>query len=183
MTPEQFNNYLDNVSKEFKQFIENDLPDVVGTEAVNHFRQSFIDGGFTDAVLDKWAPRKHKYGNDTKDGKEVLTQSGDLSDSIIYTILPGGVLISTDKIYAQIHNEGGTIKIPVTKKLKSWAWAMWYNSGRLPEDRNPLYKSLALTNKASLTITMQRRQFIGDSIELDRKITEKIERTINKIFE
>lgn len=178
MNPAEFSNYLSRLSGELSR-MEADLPDIVGTEAVNHFKQSFIDGGFTDAVLEKWATRKTKYGNATKDGKEVLTQSGDLADSIIYTGTPEGVEISTDKAYAQVHNEGGTITIPVTRKMRAWAWAMYYNSGKT----NELYKRLALTSKTKLTIIIPKRKFIGDSEVLDAAITDKIERTINSIFD
>lgn len=179
MTGEQFKRHLRQIEHDFERFVKDDIQDIVGTEAVNHFKQSFVDGGFTDKVLDKWAPRKHKYGNDTKDGKEVLTQSGDLGESIYYTKLANGnVEISSDRKYAKIHNEGGTIEIPVTEALQRWAWAMWYESNKT----NGLYKALALTKASKIVVTIPARPFIGDSEVLRENTNEKIGRELRKIF-
>lgn len=179
MNPKEFERYLDRTGRELKRFIEVDLQDIVGTEGVNHFRQSFFDEGFMDATIDKWLPRSKKYGNDTKDGKAILTQTGDLGDSIQYQKTASGVEIFSDLPYAAIHNEGGTIKITVTPKLRKFAWAMWFESGKT----NNMWRGLALTKNTEILVKVPKRQFVGDSEELDRKVMEKIERELDRIFE
>lgn len=39
---------------ELERFRREDLPDIVGTEAVRHYNQSFVNEGATDKALKKW---------------------------------------------------------------------------------------------------------------------------------
>ena len=35
-------------------YLQNSVPTIMGVEAVNHFKDSFADQGFTDRTLDNW---------------------------------------------------------------------------------------------------------------------------------
>jgi phage gpG-like protein len=88
---------------------------VAGKEAVRHFRDNFRKGGFLDKNLERWKPRKKNRddANRKKGRRALLVQSGDLRRSI--RIINTGqrfVVIGTDVKYANIHNEGGTIRHP-----------------------------------------------------------------------
>ena len=92
------------------------LSKVVGNEAVNFFTMSFRRQGWKDGNLTKWKPRKGEKAKTSqtkrlsKDGRGVLIGKGTgekLSRSIKITLLTKNkIIVSTSKIYAQIHNEG-----------------------------------------------------------------------------
>ena len=94
-------------------FLRTDAPKIVGIEAKKHFQDSFQRNkqGFTDTKLVKWKDikestkkrKRRKYGSLTP----ILTGEGHLRDSIEWEADYNKVEISSDKVYAQIHNEGG----------------------------------------------------------------------------
>ena len=85
------------VVREVRNFIT-----IMGVEAVNHYKKSFRDGGFTDRTLRTWPQRKG--GND---GRAVLVKSGDLRRSIkVKRKTLKSVTIGSDLPYAPVHNDG-----------------------------------------------------------------------------
>lgn len=100
---------LNNAANYFK----NDIKKDIGIQAVNHFRKSFRDEGFTDRNLKKWKPVKRSiYGKGAAKGRKILTgETKQLSDSIGYRTSTSGVVITAGVKYAQVHNEGGTAGI------------------------------------------------------------------------
>lgn len=142
-----------------KEYIESDVLDVVGVESVNHFKSSFDNEGFDG---NKWAARATKVKLD----KKILTGQGSgdhLADSIEYEKRGKEVVISTDKVYAQIHNEGfdGTENVPAHERTV----------------KGKKYPVKAHTRH----MVMPKRQFIGDSPLLNQKITNKIVRDLNRL--
>jgi hypothetical protein len=67
-------------------------------------------------------------------------------------------------VYGRVHNEGGITHPNVTDKMRKFAWFKF----KATED--PRWKGLALTKKKVLTIVIPRRQFLGNSPELTRRI-------------
>ena len=99
------------------QYIEKSVPKLIGGLAVEYFKASFENEGFTDTTTIKWASRKSK----TRLNKKILIGQGSgdhLADSIAYKITGNTIVIYTDKPYAQIHNDGG--KITVTPKMRGF---------------------------------------------------------------
>lgn len=110
-----------------------DIKDIVGTEAVNHYKESFQNEGFTDETLNPWKDVKRRnpaspwYGHSGQTGKfsaartnaKILTgETRDLQNSITYTHIPGGARISSDKPYASVHQFGGLAKIYGKKEFQ-----------------------------------------------------------------
>lgn len=158
---------------EAKLYLKDDVNEVIGTEAVNHFKSNFANEGFDG---NKWASRKTK----TRLNKKVLTGQGGgdhLGDSIDYRVEGNTTIIYTDKAYAQIHNEGG--EITVTPKMKKF---FWFKSMEAKEngdaDLQEQYKWMAL----SKTITIVKREFMGESPILNDKIIAKITRDLTRIL-
>lgn len=114
---------------------KNKITKLVATEAVNFYKKSFTDGGFTDTSLVKWKEPKrrevfsevgktkvYKYddysswwkgkGSVTQYTKAdrtraILVKSGNLRRSIRYVVISSGrVRITADLAYAEAHNEG-----------------------------------------------------------------------------
>jgi hypothetical protein len=63
------------LASDVNRFIQKDAPKIAGKEAVDHFRDSFQNEGFTDANLEKWKDVKRRdatskwYGFDYKGEK------------------------------------------------------------------------------------------------------------------
>lgn len=80
---------------------------LIGNEAKNFFVNSFRLQGFEDKSVEKWKPRKTQTKRNI--GRAILVQSGDLRRSIIRQPVNKAnlsVKISTDLVYAKVHNEG-----------------------------------------------------------------------------
>jgi phage gpG-like protein len=157
------------------KMIENDVPEIIGVEGINHFKDSFQNEGFTDKNLEKWKSRKTKRMS--RNDQKVLSDSGELADSIEYRIEGNAVVFFTDKPYAQIHNEGGTIT--VTDQMRRFFWAKHYEASEAEqEDIANQWLGMALSE----TLKIEKRQFIGDSAQLFLKIDAKVIRELDKIF-
>lgn len=149
---------LQGLDKRIKQQLDLSLKKA-GDLAVNHFKRSFRDGGFTDSSFKGWKKRKSKKGTYKKDkdkaykkaigglgslnvGRAILVKSGHLKNSIHATNLNYSnlsLVISTSGLpYARRHNEG------IDK--------------------------------------MPKRQFIGNSYKLNTKITDMIAQRIKLAF-
>lgn len=162
---DQFEKDIEQQTRELQEFMDNDLLDIIEVEGLNHFEESFDNEGFTDASLEKWKPRKkvdkrgrditkyrtnkvgkkgslNSYGRKDK-GRPILTGhntgGNKLRNSLKASQISGGVEFSSDKEYAEVHNEG---------------------EGNMP-----------------------KRQFIGKSKQLDKKIIKKVDKTLDKIFD
>lgn len=159
-----------------KQYLNRDVNKVFGVEAVDHFKEGFQNEGFTDKSLVKWETRKSKRSGGTNSQK-VLSKSGDLADSITFRVEENATIIYSDKVYAQIHNEGG--KITVTYQMRRYFWAEWHNAKEAGEtEMQDQWKAFAL----SQTIEIKQRKFMGESQALNQKIIAKIERDLTRIL-
>jgi phage gpG-like protein len=149
--------------KKIEKFLNRQVFEIVGNEAVSHYKQSFTDEGFTDTGKQKWQEVKRRTNprnfrtitRGKRKGvsvakkksftKGILVQTGELKDSIVYKRGDGrSVIISSDKVYAEVHNKG-------------------LRAGRGKGFRMP------------------KRQFIGKSAELNKKISNKIKLYLDKI--
>ena len=164
------------------------LPRKVGVIAVNHFKQNFRDGGWLDNGLHPWKRTRRQEGTGTNASRGPLLSGREhLKRSIQAETSPGQVSIENPVPYAHVHNDGA--KIPVTKKMKKYAWFKFYSlsgfkKGQKKDNVPPEaegWKRLALTKKTSLTIP--KRQFMGDSAELRVKVNKAIQDSLNYIAE
>ncbi len=150
--------------KKMAQEVLKELPKKVANNSKNHFLKSFIKEGFTDASFIPWTKRLDIMPH------KILSLSYTLKNSIKIdkADLQQIVISAGNGIpYAAIHNEGGTIQVQVTEKMKKYFWAMYYKT---KEER---YKNMALTQRSFFSIYIPKRQFIGTSYVLDNE-NEKI---------
>jgi phage gpG-like protein len=158
MTPEEHIKKLMEQNAEFKIWFQNNLPHIVGIEAVNFFHESFQNEGFTDEVLEKWQEVKRRQNPKRPErasaSRPILTgETGDLGRSIEYKIKDGDTVITADTVesgsekdYASAHNEGTT------------------NAGR------------------NHNVVIPKRQFIGKSKKLDKIIVDKSTENLKRII-
>jgi len=120
--------------EKIREFTNGDaIRDILGVEAVNHYKQSFANEGFTDEVLNPWKdvkrrdPQSKWYGHSGQTGKKttermaakILTgETRELQNAITYRRIENGVRVSNDKPYASVHNYGGRAKIYGKKEFQ-----------------------------------------------------------------
>lgn len=203
MTDQQFIELLQSRQAEINRLVNRVLPIKVGALAKAHFRENFRLSGFMNGGLRQWpTTRRQQTGGKGAAANygPLLSKRNQLFGSIAYKPGPGYVVIGTSLPYAAIHNDGGTVSPTVTVKMRKFAWAMYYKAlgakgskGKKPKASksqptlaaNPeaeRWKALALTRKEKLSISIPKRQFIGDSQELNAAINQKISAEVEKLF-
>ena len=179
----------------------------VGNTAKNFFVENFRKQGFDDKTVEKWKKRekKERKGRGSKKsaaelgtvrsvkaGRAILVQTGDLRRSIIR--VPNrsalNVKIQTDLPYAKIHNEGGIIN------KSGFTGVMYYREVSTNLATRRTQKRFASTtgkkatrathameiNVGAHTIKMPKRQFIGDSYNLNEKVKAVLIKRLDKVF-
>jgi phage gpG-like protein len=181
MTPEEFKIKLFQLHDQIGEFIHNKAPKIVGKTAVDHFKDNFRKGGFDNK---KWSPSQRQDGNGYTSEKygPLLSARNELMNSLTYELGNGKVIISSDKVYAEIHNNGGVINIPITDKMRKFAWAKHYKETENKKGQGGKWKALALTKKDKITVNMPQRQFVGVSDILNKRIVSRLENNLSKIL-
>ena len=180
MDTKQFQNLLTQKRQEILHALRRTIPVKVGRIAKDHFQEGFRQGGFQDNGTQAWQRKKRpdKYG-------PLMSSRQNLYGSIYYQPGDASVTVGTSAPYAEIHNEGGDIK--VTAKMKRFFWAKYRETNGGSWKRNAkneeaeFWKTLALM-KVGAKIHIPQRKFIGESQELNQKINQKIGDEIEKIL-
>lgn len=150
----------------------------------NFERQAF----FSEA----WQRRKSPF----RPGGATLIDSGRLRASISSRTTDNSIIFYTNEPYAEIHNDGGEIK--VTGRMKRFFWHKYYEAagayGR-KKDGTPrrnkrnltlstqaeFWKHMALMKVGSV-IRIPRRRFLGTSPEVEQMVRDVIEDNITEYF-
>lgn len=148
------------------------LPMLAGNMALNFFQDSWTRQGYIDQ---RYIPWKKRRSSETGKSRAILIGkgSGALRRSLRLTSGPGYFEVGTQLPYAKIHNEGGTMT--VTPRQRAF---FWYKHSEAKAKRRKTeaeqWKHLALAK----TITIPKRQFMGDSQFLRQRIVKNVERAI-----
>lgn len=150
------------------------LPQWAGNEYLNNSVSSFRRGGYIDNRFEPWPERKNK-----DEGRATLVKRGALRRSIRMRFGADWFEIFTESEYAKLHNEGG--RVEVTKKMRGYFWAMHYKAKKRKQNEDAdFWRSLALTKKPYLEFP--KRQFMGDSGILRRRVVAQVERGLRFAF-
>lgn len=146
-----------------------DLPKKAGEKALQFFLASFIKQGFTDTSFIPWVKRKDDLTHKLLNQSYALKASGKIDKADLTEV---NISFGEGLNYAAIHNEGGTITVKVSAKMKRFFWYMYKKT----EDEK--WKWMALTKNETLTIKIPKRQYIGESEtlmnELDKMFIDRI---------
>lgn len=165
---------------------------IAGTESVKFFKDCFRKKGFTDTSFKEWP----KSDSPLK-GKSLMVNTTHLSDSIRKKYdTEERIVIESEAIYSQLHNEGGTIT--VTRALKAHFWKLFYefsegvtvkknNAASLSKKNVSLGKKAMYCRAIALKpvgskIKMPPRQFMGKSATLMLKIDDYWRDKIDLVF-
>lgn len=159
--------------KTLPEKVKQQAPHVIAETATEYYRNAFREKGWNGTA---WPNAQRDPGNGS-----LMVRSGELQASIrpskITTrevVISGG---SPTVPYAQIHNEGGTVKQIPTPKQRKFFWAM--EKGANPEGAKlGGWGRMAIAKE--LTINIPQRKFMGNSTILNRKIKERLMLLINK---
>lgn len=194
---------LQHMVREIRTLIDRKIPVAAGKLAKDHFQDNFRKGGFVDRGVHPWPPAKRLSSGGTGADSQrptLMSSRNHLFSSIGYRPGVAEVTIFNDVVYAQIHNEGGTVHPKITPKMRRFAWAKYYSLGGggkggqkgrkgtrkggpgAASGEAEKWKALALTKKESLTIHIPKRQFMGPSEELNARISAYVEKEVLRIL-
>lgn len=167
---------MSNSLPDFKKIGEElvkDAQTIAEVEMINFIMGNFEKQGFTDTGFTAWQGRKE----DADPGRAILVKSAQLRDSVKITeSSPQRVVASATAKHAEIHNEGGVVNIPITKKMRKYFWFMYHRT----EDEK--FKAMALTKKKAFSFRMPKRQFMGGSVTFNKHIEDLLFKSITNRF-
>ena len=187
MDNSQFSTLLTQHAEQIAEACRRTIPIQIGHLASDMFKDNFRRAGYQGNGFTPWAITRRQQSGGTDAGSQrtpLLSANNHLMSSIQYVPSDFSVVISNPVPYAAIHNEGGTI--PMTPAMRAHWWKEYYAHGghvkgsttpEKPESKK--YKALALTKH---NIRIPKRQFMGDSPELQALISQRIKSTITDIL-
>ncbi len=198
MTQQEFLRELQKQRKELSDFQRRKWGVIVGRMGKDHYQDNFRKGGFVNNGLRKWEPAKRITSGRKGAGakyKTLFSSRNHLFSGIQYVPGDRRVVISNPVPYAAAHQFGETIQVPITPKMRRFAWAKHYETGGGSDgagkggeqaatgaDEASFWKGLALTKKTTLSIKLPARPMIGESAELTQKIKDKTDAELRKIL-
>lgn len=146
---------------------------------MNFFKQSFKRQGFIDEHYRRWKDRKDK--SKSSRGRKILVKSGRLRRSIRITKKGRNyVEVGTNVPYAQIHNEGGTVRKEV--RVREHTRRSAAGSTRTARKSRTRKKTTVKAHSRKMNLTQEQRQFIGKSKFFNKRIHKLITRHLRHIF-
>lgn len=142
-----------------------------GKKGIDFIHSNFETQGFTDSAFQAWPQRKQNISYNLLRVTNTLFNSINVESSNSERIVFGA-----DAPYAQIHNEGGTLSIQITKKARKYFWFMYKQTGK------NMWKSMALTKKERLSIKIPQRQFMGHSETFSKEWNDHVIQEILHVF-
>lgn len=202
MDIKEFSALIKAKQKELDALMRRKLPVKVGRMAKDHYQENFRKGGFVNGGLKRWPQTRRQQSGGTSAAANygpLLSRRNHLFSSVKYTPADYRVRVANDVEYASLHNDGGETNPTVTPKMRKFAWAMYYKAAGIrkkaakgkrkgktgQKELSPeaaMWKGLALTRKKKLKVRVPKRQFIGESVELNEQIRQTIETEIRNIL-
>jgi phage gpG-like protein len=179
MDIEGFLQYLGTCQKQIDNLMNRILPIKVGATAKAHFQENFILGGFVNNGLQAWKPSKRTLSGKKSalsNYKTLLSSRNHLYSSIAYIPGSGMVKIVNPVEYAAVHNEGATFVVKPRQQV-----IHFNRKGRFSRD-NKKASYAQKVNIGSHSVTIPKRQFIGESTELNQKVVTIIDTEIRKML-
>ena len=168
---------------EIKKFQEEQLPKIIGVEAVNHYTESFVNEGFEDKEVKKWPDVKRR--NPANEWYGFSYRSNSAKPDAVETQHAA----SKKKGFTNFSPEATKNKVLTgsTSELKN-SIHFTVKSDRVTVGTDKPYAavhqfgmSAKVFGKAAFT--MKARPFIGNSQVLNEAIINKVQREITKLKE
>lgn len=160
---------FDQWGKDLKDFLEK-FPQLAANGYKNFIQDNFRRQSFIDKTKQKWKARDPKSARDK--GRKILVDTSRLKDSIRTNVKGMRIEIFTTVPYAKLHNEGGTIKKPVRVRAHKRRQRIGRKT-RVIDVRS---------HERQMNLKMPKRQFMGKSAYMDKRLELQIERYLDQIF-
>lgn len=173
----QLQNIVTEKIREIKNLTMNVMPVKAGAIAKNHFQDNFRKSGFVNNGLQSWIPAKRLSGKGKHSSyKTLLSGRNHLFSGISYTPGQGKVMIENRVPYAIVHNEGysGVQYVRPHKSSRLEAMSL--------KGRKRMRVGGSNISGFSRRMKIPKRQFIGESAELNKKIEDKFDSEVGKII-
>ena len=158
--------FIDKLKKLSK--VQNNFINRSAVIAVNFSKERFIQKNWVDKSRQPWEARKRD------DRGSLMVRTGRLKRSIRkIKVGTNFFIIGTDVPYAQIHNDGGTIKKTVTVKAHN----------RKNTRGRETSEAKVQSHNRKINMTFKKRQFIGESAVLMRRIERQLETDIKEAIQ
>lgn len=188
MTPQQFSQKIKAQQRRLKQYIDRDAPRVAGIEAVNHFKKSFLDGGFTDSSLTRWKPAKRTVSNSYWYGFEYGARTPTPNDHPRRRKAKGKYKPRKANPITN-YSPAATKRRTMIGKTGDLKDSIQYHTQRARAVVFSDQEYAGIHNNGGLakvfghkTTTMPKRQFIGNSIKLDAKLKHEIQKDLKRLL-
>ena len=143
------------------------IPTLVATTAVNFSKERFVRQNWFDKKEVPWKQRRVRRAGGRRRSQTLLVDSGRLKRSIRkISVTKNKIIIGTDVPYAAIHNEGGTVSENVTVRTHTRRTHTRKRSGR----KEIVKSHIVNAHSRRMNLRIPKRQFIGNSAELTRRI-------------
>lgn len=156
------------MDSKLNRFLQNILSDLK-VELTDEFDRNFERKAFFD---EPWAEAKTPNSRGS-----LMNRTGDLRKSISSETDSGGIDFSSSLPYADIHNQGGILK--VSEAMKKYFWHM-YIQHKNDGDIANAYKAMALM-KVGAEIKIPKRQFIGPHEQVTKSIQLVVDNNVKDL--
>jgi len=178
-----FRRRMDAVSKAYDR-----MPNEIAAIAVKFSKDRFRDQAWLDNTRQPWKQRASSRPGKRR-SQTLLVDKGRLKRSIRkISASPSRVVIGTDVPYAQIHNEGGTIKSVVTvrehdiKPYRRKAYTR-HRAGRSESIKAQNIRGHSVkTHQRKMNTKIPARPFIGQSEALERQLLNHVQTSFEEAF-
>lgn len=173
-------NSIPEINRRFKAVMVS-LPAKVGAVMLDFTSKRFRQQNWHDATPIAWNPRRGKKKKDA--GRALLVKSGRLKRANRITRLTGNsATIGNDTPYAKVHNEG----INATVQVKAYSRKKFKRT-KVKEDGKRAKTISTVTGEIAVKahskkMRISKRQFIGNSMQLNHEIERLMKIEILKIF-
>lgn len=162
------------------------IPRELGTVAVNYFKDSFRRQGWRDKTLEKWNPRKP--GAARNQGRAILVNRGHLRNSIVLRQANAKqATVAAPVPYAAAHNEGFKGTVNVKEHYRSSRQNIKVQSSSIAS-RKVRTQTMSMDTGGrkvrahTRKMNLPKRQFMGDSEVMFKKMDAVIIKAIDQIF-
>lgn len=164
--------------------VKKSLPKKAAALIVDFFKGRFQRQSWVDTTVEKWRPRKDRSKKNR--GRAILVKTGRLRRSIrAVSVAAERVVIGSDVPYAQIHNEGG--RIEGSQTVSSYTRRAHRRKGYTRNGKrvkaSRVKESTVKSHTRNVRTTIPRRQFLGDSAALKKRLEGMIIREINRALD
>ena len=184
----QFSSHFRRISLRVGRYLDDDAPRIVGTEAVNHFKKSFDDEGFTDASLEEWKPSKRTKSNSVWYGFQYQARTRPPSNHPRRRKAKGPYRARKSNPITN-YSPAATKRRTLTGQTGDLKESIEYRrrGDKVIVGSNLPYAKVHNEGETirvfgGKSVTVPKRQFIGDSIKLTAKIKHELNKDIKRFL-